>query len=67
MTKFTTHQCEACKGQGYLYTLNHRGDDAVERCDECMQFKTDAEASEAADRAYQAAFNQFNQKGTDHV
>ena len=36
--------CDMCYGKGYLLDVNEDGN--IERCDECMKFKSDKEAKE---------------------
>jgi hypothetical protein len=36
--------CEACNGLGYVHTNNEQRDDEIQRCDDCQQFKSDADA-----------------------
>lgn len=42
--------CPACDGKGYI-VVNGEKSSHVERCDECKQYATDAEAEDAKDEA----------------
>ena len=38
------NKCVECNGKGYFLDINKNGN--IERCDECMQFKSDKKAKE---------------------
>jgi len=38
--------CDVCYGQGYVHSNDEKGNDEIQKCDECEEFESDQDARE---------------------